>query len=124
MRRHPVSRGRPVPGSPGKHWRQGIFACPLLLATFFCVAQDGQAPVNPGQPGPNAQAAPNTTAQPPAQQNERKKQITDQSSQLLTMAIALKAELDKTNKDTLSLNVIRKADEIERLARTVKEKTK
>jgi len=40
------------------------------------------------------------------------------------MAVALKAEVDKTNKDTLSLKVIRKADEIEKLARTVKEKMK
>jgi hypothetical protein len=36
----------------------------------------------------------------------------------------LKAEVEKTDKDTLSLNVIRKADEIERLARSVKEKMK
>ena len=32
--------------------------------------------------------------------------------------------MDKTNKDTLSLGVIRKADEIERLAHNVKEKMK
>jgi len=40
------------------------------------------------------------------------------------MAIVLKAEVDKTTKDTLSLNVIRKADEIEKLAHSVKEKMK
>jgi hypothetical protein len=40
------------------------------------------------------------------------------------MAIALKAEVDKTTKDTLSLGVIRKADEIEKLAKTVREKMK
>jgi len=40
------------------------------------------------------------------------------------MAVDLKAEVDKTSKDTLSLNVIRKADAIERLAKTVKEKMK
>ena len=38
--------------------------------------------------------------------------------------MALKAEVDKTNKDMLSLNVIRKADEIEKLAHNVKEKMK
>jgi hypothetical protein len=54
----------------------------------------------------------------------RKKQLSDDSSQLLTLAMALKAEVDKTNKDTLSLNVIRKADEIEKLAHNVKEKMK
>jgi hypothetical protein len=55
---------------------------------------------------------------------ERKKQLSDDSTKLLTLAMALKAEVDKTNKDMLSLNVIRKADEIERLARNVKEKMK
>jgi hypothetical protein len=55
---------------------------------------------------------------------ERKKQIADDSAKLLKLATDLKAEVDKTNKDTLSLNVIRKADEIERLARSVKEKMK
>ena len=40
------------------------------------------------------------------------------------MALALKAEVDKTTKDTLSLNVIKKADEIEKLAKSVKEKMK
>jgi hypothetical protein len=43
---------------------------------------------------------------------------------LLAMALSLKAEVDKTNKDTLSIKVIRKADEIERLAKTVKERIK
>jgi hypothetical protein len=55
---------------------------------------------------------------------ERKKQLSDDSTKLLTLAMALKAEVDKTNKDMLSLNVIRKADEIERLAHNVKEKMK
>jgi hypothetical protein len=40
------------------------------------------------------------------------------------MAVELKAEVDKTNKDTLSLSVIRKADAIEKLAKTVKDKMK
>ena len=55
---------------------------------------------------------------------ERKKQIADDSALLLKLAADLKAEVDKTSKDTLSLAVIRKADEIERLARAVKEKMK
>lgn len=55
---------------------------------------------------------------------ERKKQLSDDSTKLLTLAMALKAEVDKTNKDMLSLNVIRKADEIEKLAHNVKEKMK
>jgi hypothetical protein len=55
---------------------------------------------------------------------ERKKQIADESAKLLKLATDLKAEVDKTSKDTLSVNVIRKADEIEKLAHSVKEKMK
>jgi hypothetical protein len=55
---------------------------------------------------------------------ERKRQIAEDSAKLLKLATDLKAEVDKTSKDTLSLNVIRKADEIEKLAHNVKEKMK
>lgn len=53
---------------------------------------------------------------------ERKKQLTDDSARLLALASELKTEVDKTNKDTLSLTVIRKASEIEKLAHDVREK--
>jgi hypothetical protein len=43
---------------------------------------------------------------------------------LLKLATELKAEVDKTTKDTLSLSVIRKADEIEKMAHGVKEMRK
>jgi hypothetical protein len=55
---------------------------------------------------------------------ERRKQIADDSGRLLKLATDLKAEVDKTTKDQLSLTVIRKADEIEKLAHSVKEKMK
>jgi hypothetical protein len=59
-----------------------------------------------------------------AANTERRKQIADDSARLLKLATDLKTEVDKTTKDTLSLNVIRKADEIEKLAHSVKEKMK
>lgn len=55
---------------------------------------------------------------------ERKRQINADSARLLKLATDLKTEVDKTGKDTLSLGVIRKADEIEKLAHDVKEKMK
>jgi len=55
---------------------------------------------------------------------ERKKIIADESTMLLKLATDLKTEVDKTDKDTLSLSVIRKAEVIEKLARDVKEKMK
>ena len=55
---------------------------------------------------------------------ERKKKISDDSAKLLKLAQELKAEVDKTSRDTLSVGVIRKADEIEKLAHDVKERMK
>lgn len=109
----------------------------LICATAVtCIAQNGaqaSAP-SPATAAQSKQDAPTDAkglAVSPTRQekaatpdNDRKKQIADESTQLLSMALALKAEVDKTTKDTLSLNVIRKADEIEKLARTVKEKLK
>jgi hypothetical protein len=88
---------------------------------------DDPTPIN--QP-PDAIAQMKMNEQQPKQQDyaqanaERKKQIAEDCVKLLKLAADLKAEVDKTNKDTLSLAVIRKADEIERLAHSVKEKMK
>ena len=59
-----------------------------------------------------------------AANKERRRQIADDAAKLLQLATELKAEIDKTDKDTLSLNVIRKAESIEKLAKGVKEKMK
>ncbi len=52
---------------------------------------------------------------------QRREQIDDECADLLKMATTLKAEVDKTTKDELSLAVVRQADRIEKLARTVKD---
>lgn len=55
---------------------------------------------------------------------DRQKQIVLDTQKLVDLANQLKADVDKSNKDTLSLDVIRKADEIEKLAKQVKDKMK
>jgi hypothetical protein len=50
----------------------------------------------------------------------QKQEIAKESAELLKMATALKIEIDKTNQDTLSLSVVRKANEIEQLAHKVR----
>jgi hypothetical protein len=56
--------------------------------------------------------------------SDRQKQLVDDTQRLLSLANELKVDVDKTDKNTLSLDVIRKADEIEKLAHNVKEKMK
>jgi len=55
---------------------------------------------------------------------QRKKIIADESALLLKLATDLKTEVDKTTKDELSINVIRKAELVEKLAHDMKEKMK
>jgi hypothetical protein len=49
-------------------------------------------------------------------------QIAQQTANLLQMATDLKTEVYKTRKDTLSVAVVRKAGEIEKLAHTLRDK--
>jgi hypothetical protein len=55
---------------------------------------------------------------------DRQKQLVLDTQKLLALANELKMDVDKSTKDTLSLDVIRKAEEIEKLAHSVKEKMK
>jgi nitric oxide reductase activation protein len=55
---------------------------------------------------------------------ERQKKLIADTEKLLSLANELKVDVDKSNKDTLSLDVIRKADEIEKLAHSVKDRMK
>ena len=128
---HGVNPKSPTAPAFSRFWFRLACAGLVVGATFACVAQDGR-PVAPSSSTATAQET--DSKQPKAKadrqqtqvagESERKKQIADESTELLTMALALKAEVDKTTKDTLSLNVIKKADQIEKLAKSVKEKMK
>jgi hypothetical protein len=117
-------------------FRASLMAClGLLLALPASRVLQSQ---NPGQPIPSPEASrfpdandqmsmheqQNKKANVAAANLERKKQIADDSAKLVKLATDLKAEVDKTSKDTLSVGVIRKAEEIEKLAHNVKEKMK
>lgn len=58
------------------------------------------------------------------QNNDRQKRLVADTDKLLALATDLKAQVDKSTKDTLSVDVIKKADEIEKLAHSVKERMK
>jgi hypothetical protein len=59
-----------------------------------------------------------------ARNSERQKKLMEDTNKLLALATDLKEQVDKTNKDILSVDVIKKADEIEKLAHSVKERMK
>jgi hypothetical protein len=55
---------------------------------------------------------------------QRQQDIKKDTDQLLDLATELKQYVDKTNENIISLDVIKKAEQIEKLAHAVKEKMK
>lgn len=55
---------------------------------------------------------------------ERQERLKQDTDKLLNLATELKQYVDKSNENILSLDVIRKAEEIEKLAHQVREKMK
>lgn len=55
---------------------------------------------------------------------ERVAALKSDTDKLLKLSVELKAYVDKSNEHVLSLDVIKKAEEIEKLAKSVKEKMK
>ena len=59
-----------------------------------------------------------------ARNAERQKQLVADTQKLVALATELQDEVNKSTKDMLSLDVVRKADEIDKLAKTVRDKMK
>jgi hypothetical protein len=111
---------------------------PLCLAAFLFgaislaaaqqPAQSSAAPSPAAQPpaaqAPAARAATPDSAKPAPPQTPQQKQLAEDTAKLLVLANQLKAELDKSNMDTLSLGVIRKAEQVEKLAHKVRDEMK
>ncbi len=97
-------------------YRRMIFLRRVVVAgAELAVLLTAVAPGSSQQDHPATQpAAPARTPHAITAQNQ---QFAEQSALLLKLATELKAEVDKTTKDTLSVAVIRKADEIEQMAR-------
>jgi len=100
-----------------------------LLADSASLGQDPfpsprrQAPVRPGDDEPN----PNPNAKSPTKVllEENQKDIKKNVEKLFDLASQLKEQVEKTDFTTvLSLAMVKKAEEIERLARQIKERAK
>ncbi len=59
-----------------------------------------------------------------ARNKERQEKLKQDTDKLLQLATELKEYVDKTNENILSIEVIKKTDEIEKLAKSVREKMK
>jgi len=115
---------------------KGVLAS-MVSAAFLCTsAQSGQDPQAPSlKERPQIeQSSDRAVAQNPveptnSQEDEkpvanlspRQKQIAADKARLLKLATELKTEIDKSGSGTLSVTAIRKANEIEKLAHTVRQ---
>jgi hypothetical protein len=81
---------------------------------------------NPRGNGPGSASDPtlrHMTEQMALKRNtERQQQIVNDTAHLLQLAQQLNDEVAKTSKDQLSVSVVKKADEIEKLAKSIKDK--
>ncbi len=94
----------------------------IALAALFLLggfAGFSQSPTE-SRPGPAPRQV-QQQAQPTDPAPEEKNQLASDSARLLKLATELKAAVDKSTKDQLSVTVIQKADEVEKLARKVRE---
>lgn len=119
-----------------KKWGWPAGAAALLLAVgclgtqSIAARQTGQANPFPDQTPPfGAPKDPNDLdarrreeKQEKGRNAERQKRLVSDTDKLLALAKELKDEVEKSNKDTLSVDVVKKASEIEKLARTVKDR--
>jgi hypothetical protein len=79
----------------------------------------------PGQPSPeDEQRARIEKEMAKKASQERQAQLKRDAENLLKLATELKQDVDKSTENTLSLEVVKKAEEIEKLAKSVKEKMK
>jgi hypothetical protein len=119
-------------------FRAACQICAALVLLFAMNAALSQALLSQGPPTPTFPPPPGEPAQrtkdPIREQIERdaakqrnvqrQQDIKRDTEKLLELATELKQYVDKTNENVISLDVIKKAEQIEKLAKNVKEKMK
>lgn len=111
------------------HWIGGATAGAVLARPAFCFSQQsfpqGQAQ-DPRQPNSDPSVDPAMAAAArKAMLEQNQKDIKKSVEKLFDLAKELKEQVDKTDSATvLSLSLVRKAEEIEKLARQIKDRAK
>ncbi len=99
-----------------------ILASPLAA---YCAPQDRPVPPPFEQPQEKDEQREKMEKDMAKRANQqRQAEIKRDADQLLKLASELKQYVDKSNENILSMDVIKKAEEIEKLAHSVKEKMK
>jgi hypothetical protein len=108
---------------------------PILLVCFIAVSAAAQQVQTPRPAMPPVTASPpmvddndpNSRLEHEMQKKAAKERVAELKSdtdKLVKLSMELKGYVDKSDENVLSLDVIRKAEEIEKLAKSVREKMK
>jgi len=108
-----------------------LFSALVLLATPSVTSQT-KPPRTPQHTGDLSQESPDQDETHDRMMHDLEKKaakdriaaLKTDTDKLLKLSVELKAYVDKSDENVLSLDVIKKADEIEKLARSVKDKMK
>ncbi len=112
------------------HLRSLVLLTSMTLASAACfpLQMDQQPQIPSPSPFPPAAPVPDENRirlekdMAKKANHARQEDIKHDTDQLLKLATELKDAVDKSNENMLSLEVVRKADEVEKLAHSVKEK--
>jgi hypothetical protein len=99
---------------------------PVILAAARLHAQDpASGPINEPEPKPGDAKFPSTAGSSKSALEENEKSLKKKVGKLLQLASELKDEVDKTDSvKVLSFAMLKKADEIEKLAKDIKTRAK
>jgi len=108
---------------------KAVISVPFLLCLFLLSPSAAQNQAGPPGQMPRTPAeveweAQQKRAAEKAENAKRQADLQKDTDKLLQLATELKQYVDKTNEHTLSVDVIKKAEEIEKLAHAVREKMK
>lgn len=116
--------------------KRRVFLAGLILAYTFVGFRAGliraqdpvQEPPRAQQPGPGQESSPDSPSLPNPEKKvleDNEKDIKKKVERLYKLATELKAEVDKTDSSkVLSLNLLKKTEEIEKLARDIRNRSK
>jgi hypothetical protein len=105
-------------------WKKAIFLPVMLVAiAYFCAVTAGSSAA-PQRIDQSQQQREMEDRQQKEANKKRQDDIRGETDKLFQLATELKAAVDKSNEHVLSLDVVKKAEEVEKLAKKIKDKMK
>ncbi len=103
-------------------WKRAVATGIVLLAgALSCGLSQQGAPGQAEQNSTTPQSSEAAKASVPAGTSQQEQPMAKESAELLKLATELKADVDKSSSNTLSMDVIRKAEQVEHAARHMKD---